>query len=89
MEGLTPVSLSLRDVNSTYIATVNDVPDCTVSIMTDATDEGWMLAGFYDSWYPRGDKYTYRDPGVPHWPPGEVTVAQVAVEHPEICIDSS
>lgn len=83
-QGLSPVAISIRDTNSTFTATVNSDPNCTVSGMTDATDDSWMLNRFNYDWYPRSE-YSYSDPGMPKWPPHEVTVARVALEHPEVC----
>lgn len=83
-QGLMHVAVVTHDVNSTFTATVDNDPSCTVSGMTDATDGAWMLDRFEPDWYPRGE-YTYDDPGMPKWPPLKVTVAQVALEHPQIC----
>lgn len=81
-EGLTEITVSTDAPYDSFTATVANDPGCKVSGSEVANGDGLLLAGYDPSWYPKDPS---RDPGMPLWPPDNVSVAQVALEHPQIC----
>ena len=75
--GLTAIQTAKLDTqNPEFTAIVEDMPSCSVGGWQSYSSERWILNGYKGEWY--GDRFD-------EWPPGDITVAQVARDHPEIC----